>query len=46
VLASLNHPTGDDEWAISIAGGEQPRRRSDGQELFFEAADGKLIAAR
>ena len=31
-------------WLISTIGGEQPRWRSDGAELFFEAADGKLTA--
>ena len=29
---------------ISIAGGEQPRWRGDGKELFFEAADGKVTS--
>jgi eukaryotic-like serine/threonine-protein kinase len=29
---------------ISIAGGEQPRWRGDGKELFFDAADGKMTA--
>jgi eukaryotic-like serine/threonine-protein kinase len=37
-------PPGDGEWTISIAGGEQPRWKGDGKELFFEAADGKLMA--
>jgi Tol biopolymer transport system component/predicted Ser/Thr protein kinase len=37
-------PPGDGEWTISIAGGEQPRWRGDGKELFFEAADGKMMA--
>ena len=31
---------------ISIAGGEQPRWRGDGKELFFEAADGKMTVGR
>jgi hypothetical protein len=29
---------------ISIAGGQAPRWRGDGKELFFEAADGKIMA--
>jgi Tol biopolymer transport system component len=29
---------------ISIAGGRGPRWRSDGQELFYVAADGQLVA--
>ncbi len=37
-------PPSDGEWTISLAGGEQPRWRGDGKELFFEAADGKMMA--
>ena len=37
-------PPGEGEWTISIAGGEEPRWRGDGKELFFEAADGKMMA--
>ena len=36
-------PPSEGEWTISIAGGEQPRWRGDGKELFFEAADGKMM---
>jgi hypothetical protein len=36
-------PAGDDQWRISIAGGEQPRWRGDGKELFFVGADGKMM---
>jgi eukaryotic-like serine/threonine-protein kinase len=35
---------GEGEWIISLAGGEMPRWRGDGKELFFEAADGKMMA--
>jgi serine/threonine-protein kinase len=35
-------PAADRETQISADGGEQPRWRSDGKELFFEAGDGKL----
>ena len=35
-------PAADRETQISTDGGEQPRWRSDGKELFFEAGDGKL----
>jgi hypothetical protein len=31
-------------WRISIAGGDQPRWRRDGKELFYAAADGKMMA--
>ncbi len=37
-------PSGEGECTISLAGGEQPRWRGDGKELFFEAADGKMTA--
>jgi eukaryotic-like serine/threonine-protein kinase len=37
-------PQGDGEWTISIAGGQSARWREDGKELFFEAADGKMMA--
>jgi serine/threonine protein kinase len=35
---------GEGEWPISIAGGQAPRWRADGQELFFEALNGKMMA--
>lgn len=38
-------PAGESEWTMSSAGGEAPRWSGDGKELFFEAADGKLMAA-
>jgi serine/threonine protein kinase/Tol biopolymer transport system component len=37
-------PSGEGEWKISIAGGEQPRWRGDGKELFLIGADGKMMA--
>jgi Tol biopolymer transport system component len=37
-------PPGDGEWTISLAGGEMPRWSGDGKELFFVAADGKMMA--
>jgi hypothetical protein len=37
-------PAGEGQWPISIAGGEQPRWRGDGKELFFVGADGKMMA--
>jgi hypothetical protein len=37
-------PTGELEKKISIAGGEQPRWRGDGKELFFVGTDGKMMA--
>jgi Tol biopolymer transport system component len=37
-------PPGEGEWPISIAGGEAPRWRADGKEMYFEAADGKMMS--
>ena len=37
-------PPGDGEWSISVAGGQKPRWRADGNEMFFVAADGKMMA--
>jgi serine/threonine protein kinase len=37
-------PLSDGIWRISTAGGEQPRWRGDGKELFFVGADGQLTA--
>src|SRR5262249_31359046 len=38
-------PGPGDKWRVSNAGGTAPRWRADGQELFFLAPDGKLMAA-
>jgi hypothetical protein len=32
-------------WQISSGGGEQPRWRGDGKELFYLSLDGKMMAA-
>ena len=37
-------PSGQGQWSISLAGGEASRWRGDGQELFFVAAGGKMMA--
>jgi Tol biopolymer transport system component len=37
-------PGGEGQWKISVAGGELPRWRGDGKELFFIGADGKMTA--
>ena len=37
-------PSADNELRISTAGGQQPRWRGDGKELFYQAPDGKLMA--
>jgi Tol biopolymer transport system component len=37
-------PPGAGKWQVSTAGGDQPRWRRDGKELFYLAADRKLMA--
>ncbi len=37
-------PVTGSKWVISSAGGTEPRWRRDGKELFYLAADGKLMA--
>ena len=37
-------PGAEGQKRISIAGGEQPRWRGDGRELFFVGGDGKMMA--
>ena len=37
-------PAAHGKWQVSNAGGEQPRWRSDGKELFYLAPDGKIMA--
>jgi Tol biopolymer transport system component len=37
-------PTPGGKWQISTEGGSDPRWRRDGKELFYRAADGKLMA--
>jgi Tol biopolymer transport system component len=38
-------PIAEGVWRISNAGGQQPRWRGDGKELFFIGGDGKMMAA-
>jgi Tol biopolymer transport system component len=38
-------PPSGGKWQISTAGGDQPLWREDGQEIYFLAADRKLMAA-
>ena len=37
-------PDGRGKWQISSRGGEQPRWRGDGKELFYLSSDGKVMA--
>jgi WD40-like Beta Propeller Repeat len=39
-------PEGRGKWQISNGGGEQPRWRGDGGELFYLSSDGKMMAVR
>jgi eukaryotic-like serine/threonine-protein kinase len=36
-------PAAHGKWQVSNAGGEQPRWRSDGKELFYLAPDGRIM---
>jgi Tol biopolymer transport system component len=37
-------PAAEGQWRISLTGGQQPRWRGDGRELFFVGGDGKMMA--
>jgi hypothetical protein len=37
-------PEAHGKWQISTAGGNQPKWRGDGKELFYLSGDGKMIA--
>ena len=37
-------PSVNGKWQVSSAGGEEPRWRQDGKELFYLSADGKMMA--
>jgi len=37
---------GGGKWQVSNGGGNSPRWRRDGRELFYYAGDGKLMAAQ
>jgi serine/threonine protein kinase/Tol biopolymer transport system component len=37
-------PSASEQWTISVAGGMQPEWRRDGKELFYVAADGRMMA--
>jgi eukaryotic-like serine/threonine-protein kinase len=41
-VTSFPEPRG--KWQVSVGGGEQPRWRSDGRELFYLSADSKMMA--
>ena len=38
-------PEAQGKWQVSTGGGEQPRWRGDGKELFYLSSDGKMMAA-
>ncbi len=38
-------PNATSKWLVSRGGGEEPRWRGDGKELFFVSPEGKLMAA-
>jgi Tol biopolymer transport system component len=37
-------PSANGKWQVSSGGGEEPRWRQDGKELFYLSADGKMMA--
>jgi Tol biopolymer transport system component len=37
-------PSGSGKWQVSSAGGEEPRWRQDGTELFYLSPEGKMMA--
>ncbi|HVS87361.1 MAG TPA: protein kinase [Candidatus Acidoferrum sp.] len=37
-------PSGNGKWQVSSAGGQEPRWRQDGKELFYLSSDGKMMA--
>jgi eukaryotic-like serine/threonine-protein kinase len=37
-------PSSNSKWQVSRGGGEEPRWRRDGKELFYLSGDGKMIA--
>jgi hypothetical protein len=38
-------PEAHGKWQVSVGGGEQPRWRGDGKELFYLSGEGKMMAA-
>jgi Tol biopolymer transport system component len=45
-IAVRGFPTGERVWSVSTAGGVHARWSRDGRELFYIAADGKLMAVQ
>src|SRR5205807_8742277 len=41
-VTSFPEPRG--KWQVSVGGGEQPRWRGDGRELFYLSSDSKMMA--
>ena len=39
-----NFPGGNGKWQVSTGGGQEPRWRQDGKELFYLSPDGKMMA--
>jgi len=37
-------PSGNGKWQVSSGGGQEPRWRQDGKELFYLSAEGKMMA--
>jgi len=37
-------PNANSKWQVSNSGGQEPRWRQDGKELFYLGGDGKMMA--
>jgi Tol biopolymer transport system component len=44
-LYLMPFPSQTGKWQVSAAGGNQPRWRKDGREIYYIAPDGKMMAA-
>jgi eukaryotic-like serine/threonine-protein kinase len=44
-IYATSFPDARGRWQVSSGGGEQPRWRGDGKELFFLSLDGKMMSA-
>jgi Tol biopolymer transport system component len=44
-IYATSFPEAKGKWQVSSGGGEQPRWRSDGKELFYLSPEGKIMAA-
>jgi Tol biopolymer transport system component len=43
-IYASSFPSGAGKWQVSSGGGQEPKWRQDGKELFYLSADGKMMA--